>query len=200
MGPFEIITSPLKLWIAPIGTAFPTLDEDPAVDWTLVGTNGDKNYAEGGVTVAHSKSYTKIRTDGASGPVKSTLTEEDLMFRVNLLDLTLEQYANALNGNIVTTIAAGSGTVGHKRIGLSQNVGRTREFALMARGLSPYNEQLPLQYCVPRCFDSGSAQPIFSKSNGAGLALELTALEDLAATNPEENFGYLLAAHQEALP
>lgn len=200
MSPFEIITSPLEVFIAPIGTAFPALGAEPASEWSLLGTNGDRSIAEGGVTVAHDKSYNKIRTDGATGPVKATLQTEDLMFQLTLLDLTLEQYAMALNGNTVTETAAGSGTLGNKRIGLSQSPGRTREFALMARGLSPYDENLPMQYCVPRCYDSGSARPVFTKGGGAGLALELTALEDLSATNDEERFGYILAAHQDALP
>ncbi|MEL6738963.1 MAG: hypothetical protein AAFO28_08560, partial [Pseudomonadota bacterium] len=140
MSPFEIITAPLEVWIADIGTAFPALEQAPGAGWTLLGTNGDRNIAEGGVTVAHDKSYNKIRTDGASGPVKATLGSEDLMFQFTLLDLTLEQYAMALNGNAVNETAAGSGTMGFKRIGLSQSVGRTREFALIARGLSPYDE------------------------------------------------------------
>jgi hypothetical protein len=200
MTPFEIIGAPLTLWVAPLGTAFPLINAAPAVAWTRLGTNGDRSYENGGITVSHSKTYSKVRTAGASGPVKAFLDEEDLMFRVTLLDLTLEQYANALNGNIVTTVAPGVGVQGTKRIGLSEDVGVTREYALLARGLSPYNELLSLQYEIPRCFQSGAPEVVFRKGQPAGLALTYEALENLSAATAQERFGVLRAAHLPALP
>jgi hypothetical protein len=200
MTPFEIIGAPLTLWVAPVGTAFPTIAAAPGVGWTRIGSNGDRSYENGGITVTHSKAYDKVRTAGSSGPVKAFLSEEDLMFGVTLLDLTLEQYQLALNGNTVTTVAPASGQPGTKRIGLSEDVGVTREYALLARGLSPYNEALAMQYCIPRCFQSGAPAPVFRKGGtGAALALQFEALEHLAATNAQERFGYILAAHLPAV-
>lgn len=200
MTPFEIIGAPLTLWVAPVGTVFPTIAAAPGAGWTKVGTNGDRNYENGGVTVTHGKTYDKVRTAGASGPVKAFLSEEDLMFGVTLLDLTLEQYQLALNGNTITTVAPASGQPGTKKIGLSEDVGRTREYALLVRGLSPYNEALAMQYQIPRCYQSGAPAPVFRKGGtGAGLALQFEALEDLAATSPQERFGALIAAHLPAL-
>jgi hypothetical protein len=200
MTPFEIIGAPLTLWLAPVGTTFPVINAAPSEDWVKVGTNGDRNYENGGVTVTHGKTYDKVRTAGASGPVKAFLTEEDLMFGLTLLDITLEQYQLALNGNAITTVAPGSGTQGTKKIGLSEDVGRTKEYALLARGLSPYNEALAMQYCVPRCFQSGAPAPVFRKGGtGAGLALRFEALEDLTTETAQERFGYILAAHLAAL-
>lgn len=200
MTPFEIIGAPLTLWVAPIGTAFPTIAAAPGAGWTKLGTNGDRSYENGGITVTHGKAYDKVRTAGASGPVKAFLTEEDLMFGVTLLDLTLEQYQFALNGNTVTTVAPATGQPGTKKIGLSEDVGRTKEYALLARGLSPYNEALAMQYCIPRCYQSGAPAPVFRKGGtGAGLALRFEAMEDLTATNAQERFGYILAAHLPAL-
>lgn len=196
----EIIGAPLTLWLAPVGTAFPTIVAAPAAEWIKVGTNGDRNYENGGVTAMHSKTYDKVRTAGASGPVKAFLTEEDLMFRVSLLDITLEQYKLALNGNTVTTVAAGSGTPGTKKIGLSHNVGSPTEYALLARGLSPYNPALAMQYCVNRVFQSGAQEVVYRKGGtGAALALQFDALEDQGASNVQERFGYILAAHAAAL-
>lgn len=200
MTPFEIIGAPLTLWVAPLGTAFPVINAAPAVAWTRIGTNGDRNYEAGGVTVSHSRSYDKVRTAGATGPVKAFLSEEDLMFSVTLLDLTLEQYAIALNGNTITTVAPATGVPGTKRIGLSEAPGLTREYALLARGLSPYNEALPLQFEVPRCFQSGAPKPVFRKGGGgAGLSLQFEALENLAAASAEERFGLIRAAHLPAI-
>lgn len=201
MTPFEIIGAPLTLWVAPIGTAFPLIGAAPAVAWTKVGTNGDRNYENGGVTVTHAKTYDKVRTAGASGAVKAFLSEEDLMFGLTLLDISLEQYQLALNGNTITTVAPGVGAAGTKKIGLSEDVGRTREYALLARGLSPYNEALAMQYQIPRCYQSGAPAPVFRKGGtGAGLALTFEALEDLAAANAQERFGSIISAHLPALP
>jgi len=199
MTPFEIIGAPLTLWIAPIGTPFPQINAAPAAAWIKLGTNGDRNYDEGGVTVTHGKSYNKVRPAGASGPVKAFLNEEDLMFTVNLMDVSLEQYRMALNNNAITTVAAGVGTQGTKRVGLSEDVGRTAEFALLARGLSPYNEALAMQYCVPRCYQSGAPTPQYRKGQPAILQLQFEALEDLSAATPQERFGYLIAATAAAL-
>lgn len=200
MTPFEIIGAPLTLWVAPVGTAFPTIATVPGAGWIKLGTNGDRSYESGGVTVTHGKTYDKVRTAGASGPIKAFLSEEDLMFGVTLLDLTLEQYQVALNGNTITTVAPAAGQPGTKKIGLSEDVGRTKEYALLARGLSPYNEALAMQYCVPRCYQSGAPAPVFRKGGtGAGLQLQFEALEDLSAANAQERFGYILAAHLAAL-
>lgn len=199
MTPFEIIGAPLTVWIAPVGTAFPLIDAAPGVGWTKLGTNGDRNYSNDGVTVMHSKTYQQAIPAGGTGPSKAFLDEEQLMIRLTLWDISLEQYAYALNNNDITTVAAGAGTAGHKKIGLSQSVGRTTEFALLARGLSPYNETMNAQYEIPRCYDSGSAEPVFRKGAPAGLALQFTALEDLAASSEQERFGRFRAQHQAAL-
>lgn len=200
MTPFEIIGAPLTVWIAPVGTVFPDITAAPAAAWIKLGTNGDRSYDEGGVTVTHGKSYNKVRPAGASGPVKAFLNEEDMMIGVNLMDVSLEQYRIALNNNTITTVAAGVGTPGTKKVGLSEDVGRTAEFALMARGLSPYNEALAMQYCVPRCYQSGAPSPQYRKGEPAILALQFEALEDLTASTAQERFGYILAATTAALP
>lgn len=197
MQPYEIIGAPLTLWLAPVGTAFPLIDAAPGVAWIKVGTNGDRNYHSDGVTVSHPATFQKVRPAGATGPVKAFLDEEELMIRLTLWDISLEQYQYALSATVATT-AAGVGTAGYKKIGLS----RTRtvtEYALLARGVSPYNEAMNAQYEVPRCYQSGAPEPAYRKATPSGLALEFTALEDLAASTASERFGRLIAQHQAAL-
>lgn len=199
MTPYEIVAAPLTLWLAPIGTAFPLLTVAPAVAWVKVGTNGDLNYDEDGVTIAHSQTNESARPAGATGPIKAWRTEEDLMIRLTLWDITLEQYAAALNGNAIATVAAGAGTPGKKTIGLSQG-SEIKTYALLARGLSPYGDGYAAQYEVPRCYQSASPEPAFKKGDPAGLELEFTALVDAGAANPLERFGRLVMQHQAPLP
>lgn len=195
MQPFEIIGAPFTLWLAPTGTAFPLINVAPAVAWIKVGTNGASNYSDDGVTVAHDQSIETARPAGATGPVKAWRTEEDLRISLTLWDLTLEQYLYALNSNPVAATAAGTGTAGFKKVGLSLGQ-EIATYALLARGVSPYGDGYNAQYEVPRCFQSASPEPAFAKGQPAGLELEFTALEDLAAASALERFGRLVTQHQ----
>lgn len=199
MEPYEIIAAPFTLYVAPLNTAMPVVTAAPAAGWVKVGTSGDRNYSEDGVTVMHSQSNKLVRSAGAVGPIKAFREEEDLMFRLTLWDITLEQYTKALNDNAITTTAAGAGTAGTKSIGLSQ--GKTiKTFSLLVRGISPYGDGMVAQYEVARCFQSGNAEPQYRKGDPAGLALEFTALERLTAANESERFGKLVMQHQAPLP
>ncbi len=45
--------------------------------------------------------------------------------------------------------------------------------ALLIRGdASPYGDAYGSQYEIPACFQSGSPEPVFTKGEPAGLALE----------------------------
>jgi len=198
MEPYEIIGAPYTLWLAPVGEAFPLIDAAPAGNWIKVGTNGDRNYSDDGVTVAHSQSLEKARPVGSTGPVKAWRTEEDLMIRLSLWDMTLEQYAKALNDVEITTTAAGSGTAGFKAMGLSQGQEVTA-YALLVRGISAYGDGYTGQYEVPRCYQSGNPEPVLTKGKPAALDLEFTALEDLNASSDAERFGRLVMQHQAPL-
>lgn len=194
----EIIAGPLTLFLAPVGTAFPAIGSAPTGDWVKLGTGGARNYDTSGVTVMHSATYNKVRTDGATGPLAAFVDEEDLMFRVRLIDATLEQLRNALEGNAITTVAAGSGTPGTKTMGLSMGPGRAAEYALIAEGPSPYLDGQVARFLVPRCYQSGNIEAVYRKSVPVGVSLEFTALENSAASSDATRFGTLTAVH--ALP
>lgn len=198
MQPYEIIGSPLTLWLAPTGTAFPLIGVAPAGGWVQIGTNGTRSESDDGVTVTHSQTLTKVRPGGATGPVKVFRSEEDLMIKLTLWDLTLEQYLYTLNSNTLTTTAAATGTAGFKKLGLSRGTS-VKEYALLARGASPYDEAMTAQYQVPRVYQSGSPAVVYKKGVPAGLELEFTALEDVAAATADVRFGSMVFQHQIAL-
>jgi hypothetical protein len=195
--PFEIIAAPFTVWFSPIGTAFPLIDATPAAAWKKVGSSGDLNYMDEGVTVAHNQAMEKFRALGDTGSRKVFRTEEDLMIRLVLADVTLEQYAHALNSNPVTTTPAGAGVAGHKMIGMSRGAG-VATVALLVRGPSPYGDNWTLQYEVPLAAQSGNPEVVYMKSTPAGLALEWTALVDPNAVSVFERFGRIRA--QSAAP
>ena len=197
-APYEIIAGPLTLWLAPTGTAFPLVNAAPAVAWNKVGTNGDRNYSDDGVTVQHSQKIETSTPAGALGPVKAWRTEEGLVITVTIWDMSLEQYARALSGLAPATVAAGVGTPGTKKIGLSRGK-EVETISLLARGASAYGDAYAAQYEVPVCFQSGSPKIVRKKGIPAGIELEFTALEHGAATTEDERFGRLIMQHQAAL-
>ena len=197
-SPFEIIAGPLTLWLAPVGTAFPIVTAAPAGPWAKVGTSGDRNYSDDGVSVQHSQKNEVARPAGATGPVKAFRTEEDLMIMVTMWDVSLEQYMLALGGVAPTTTAAATGVPGTKRIGLSRGPDVVN-YALMARGPSAYADGMFAQYEVPVCYQSASPKLAYKKGVPAGIELEFTALEHGAAASAAERFGRLVMQHQAAL-
>ena len=195
--PFEIIGAPFEMYIAPVGTAFPAVDEAPTAPWALVGTSGTLDQFPEGVTLEQPQSTNVFRSAGSTGARKIFRTEEDLKLRLTLADLTLEQYAHALNNNTVSTTAASAGVPGTKKIGLSRNH-TVATHALLLRGPSPYMADGVMQYEVPRAAQTGSPSTVFKNGDAAGLALEFSALVDETAVNPSERFGRIVAQTADA--
>ncbi len=199
--PYEVIAAPFTLWIAPVGTVFPLIDVAPAVAWIKVGSSGDLNYDDAtGVIVEHSQSITPWRSSGDSGSRKVFRTEEDLKVRLKLMDITLEQYALALNHNAVTDVAAGAGTAGYRKLGLSRGFTVATRALLIRGAVSPYGEDdWNSQYEIPIAAQTGNPSVVYKKGDPAGLDLEWTALVDSTAASEFERFGRLIAQDADPL-
>lgn len=175
-APYEIVGAPLTLWLAPVGETMPAIDATVAGNWFKVGTSGDKNYSEDGVTVTHDQAINLFRGAGATAPRKAFRTEEDFMIGVTLADVSPAQYAKILNNAAVTTQAAGVGVAGYKSFPLSQGL-TVATFALLARGLSSVDDSLNAQYENPAVFQAGSPSPVYNKGEPALLECEFQALD-----------------------
>lgn len=198
--PYEVIAAPYVAWWAPVGTAFPLLNAAPSGSWIKIGTSGDLNYDEGvGLVIEHSQAIVEWRATGDAGTRKVFRTEEGQKVRLKLVDQTLEQYRLALNNNAVSTVAAGSGTVGYKKIGLSRGF-TVATMALLVRGIaSPYGADWNGQYELPIVAQTGNPTVVHAKKGEpAGLDLEWTSLVDPSQSGAEY-FGRLLAQHANAL-
>lgn len=196
--PFEVIGAALFAYVAPPLTARPAIDAAPVGDWTLVGTSGPLNYDEDGVTVEHPQSFNFWRSLAEAGSRKAFRTEEDLKYGLMLVDVTLEQYRLALNGNAVTTTPADVGVAGVKKLGLSRGV-TVDTVALLVRGPSPYVENGNAQYWTPIAVQTGSPAPNYKRSDPAMLQLEWTALVNPDAIDESERFGVFEAQTADAL-
>jgi len=201
-APYEVIAAPFTLWVATVGTVFPLIGVAPVVAWIKVGTSGDLNYDRGeGVTVEHRQSTSPWRSSGDTGTRKNFRTEEDLIVRLKLVDITLEQYALALNHNTVTDTAPGVGSIGTRKIGLSRGASIVTKALLIRGDVSPYGDLFGMQFEIPLAQQVGSAQIALAKpGEPAGLSLEFMALVDTTAGSAEERFGRLIAQDAAALP
>ena len=198
-APFEILASPITLWLAPVGTAFPLVTVAPPVPWVRVGTNGDASYDEDGLVVSHVQKIETARAAGTTGPIKAFRTEEEFMISLKLMDISLEQYATAMNGATVTTTAAAAAVPGVKRMNLMRGI-NVITYALIARGfISAYGDNFVGQYEVPRVFQSDNPKPVYKKGKPVTLDIEFTALEDVSAPTVLERFGRLTSQHQVPL-
>jgi hypothetical protein len=190
--PLEVLAAPFTMYVAPVGTAFPDVDETPdSSDWTLVGAAGPLNYDEAGINVEHAQSMAFWRSLGDAGSRKVFRSSEDLKIGLMLVDVTPEAYSFALNGNSVTTTPAGAGTPGTKKIGLSRGF-TVDTRAVLLRGPSPEMEDGVMQYECPRAAQTGEPKPVYTKDKPAMLQIEWTALVDPDAADPSEYFGRIV--------
>lgn len=185
--PFEIMAVPFDVYLAPAGTAKPDIDADPAAPWVLLGERGADEYDEGGITATHEQDVNLFRGLRGTGPIKAFRTSEGLTLGFTLNDLTLESYAKILNDATVT-----DGGIA-REIPIHQGA-QVATFALLAKSADgPYGDGLPIQYYIPKVFQSGSPAVVHRKGTPAGLALVFTALEDLDAVTEGERFGVIEA-------
>lgn len=190
--PFNIIAGPAFVYVAPVATAFPSIDTDPpGGSWALLGRT------EGGVNVAHNESVTPLRIDQLTGPVKLIRTEETLVITFGLAEIDLEAYAYVLNSATVTDTAAGSGTAGHRAIPLYMGPD-VALLAMLVRGPSPYMDAF-MQYEVPVVGQTASPTLDFTRTDKAVLKVSWTAIEDPDAVSEATRFGTLRAQDAAAL-
>lgn len=196
-APLHIIHGPMDIWLAAVGTAFPTTDGAPSGSWEKLSTNGSRDTSEDGVVITNQHTLVPVYTDGLTAPVKFFRTREGLVVAATIYDFSLEKYDTALNGNSVATTAAGSGTVGYKSIKLYRGAD-VAQYALLARGQSPYVATGNAQFEVPIVVVSGEPKPVFKKGEPVATLLEFTAQADPGAS-ATDYLGALRAMHAAAL-
>ncbi|KKN55916.1 hypothetical protein LCGC14_0577590 [marine sediment metagenome] len=175
-----------ELFVAPVGEAFPDVDTTPAGNWESLGD------VDGGVTVNLNQTLDEHRVDDESGPIKATISEEDLQIVANLAEATLENLGNAFDRQDPVT-AAGPPAI--KTNTLYRGVGVVTEMALLFRTSSPYvlGTASNMQFEVPRAVQAGNIGPAFVKDGKTLIPVEFHALADQSAPTAAEKFGRLIA-------
>jgi hypothetical protein len=174
-APYEIVCAPYVLWIAPVGSAFPAVDALPGEEWMTVGTSGDLNYNDSGVTAAHAQTIGSFTPAGGTTPRKKWRQSEEFTISVEIADLSPVQYASALD-SVLTSVGPAAGVAGNDSFEVMRGV-QVEQHALLLRGISPVDEALTAQYEVVAATNEGAPSVVYSKQNPAMLALAYHAFE-----------------------
>lgn len=171
MSRMELIAHPLTIWLAPVGTDFPDLDADPTGAWQLLGKSGDRNFTEDGVTVTLSQSIETFTPAGGTMARKAWRTESGVIVGVTVADVRADIMKFALNGNTDVSLA------GETSVSLLRGIDVT-EYALLARGQSPLDNDAAGQFQVPRCVVDGEPEIQWTKGGDpAAIEFDFMALE-----------------------
>lgn len=176
------MAAPFDVYVAPVATAFPDISGTPSGSWVLMGTSGNKNYDEDGVTVAHEQTIEEFIPVGLTGARKAFRTEESCIVSFNLVDVSAAQYALVMNRATVTDTAAGVSIGGNLNIPLYQGLS-VATFALLLRNSESPNataatDNFKTQYEIPLAYQNGSPEVVHKKGEPAFLACEFRVLWD----------------------
>ena len=176
-APFEIVNGPVTLYTGMDGTPPPEISVPPPnPPWSVLGHSGARSYSDDGVTITPERSYENVMVLGSTAPQKSFLSEQGFMFTVNLVDMTVETLARAMNGAAITEVAAGVGSGGYRAFDLMIEDNASL-IAVVIRGRSPYGDGMFAQHWVPRCQVVGVGEYSYTKAEGTMLEVEFSAME-----------------------
>lgn len=168
--PFDMITGPVTVYIAPATEAEPDVDTTPAGNWSEFGpTEGDQKIGFSGDIELH-------RDNDHQGPVKATRPEEQLQATLTLVGLTLEDVGRILSSS--SNVSADAGPPAVKVLPFKRGFDLT-EYSLLLRGSadSPYGAY-PGQSYIPRCVAGGEPEITRSKEGHVGVEVVFDVLED----------------------
>lgn len=180
-APFEVLAGPFTAYLAPTATAFPDVSADPSGSWTKLGTTGDENYDDNGVTLALSPSYSEFTPAGSTAPKKVWRVSEALEVSFNMVDMTAAQFAKTVNDATVTAVAASTNIGGASEFDLLQGDEVTLFALLLRKAGSASGDDMNTQFQVPIVYNAGQPSLVFKKGEPAGIAVKFTALKDSSA-------------------
>lgn len=176
-APNEVVADPLTIYLAPVGFAFPAIDEIPigTLGWEKLGTEGSLNYDSSGVSVSHSETVNDFVPAGSTMPTKRFRTAESFEIKLNLVDISPDVYAKVMNDATVTDVAAGSGVAGESWFSLFRGI-NVASFAVLARGQSSVDNDMNLQYEFSKAFVSVNGDVVWNKGTPAMLPVTILAV------------------------
>lgn len=187
---YAILTGVGRLYVAPVGLAFPLVNAVPGAGWVDLGETLD------GVKLSMTQKNIVARTDQRTGGIKAARDEEGVELETKLAEGTMENLAKLL-GQTMGTVAPAAGVPGQKYAYLHRGVAVV-EYAFLFRGFSPdgpWNEQ----YELPRGYFDDATEIEFKRAEQSTFSAKFVALEDMNALTEAERFGRRVAQSAEPL-
>ena len=168
--------------------------------WTPIGKSPaiSELYGEDGVTMKKGPGVKTFKGSNRLGPVGKYRTEDDLTVECMLYDNRPEMWAFATD-QAVTEVAAASGTIGTKAIGLSRPKS-VKDYHLLARGISAENPEWVGQFFVKQVSVTSGWEPKMTVRDLTGYQIQLTAFADIEETDETRQFGEFIQQSADALP
>lgn len=180
--PFNILSGPCDVYVAPVGTAFTVVNVAPSGSWTALGRT------EGGIMVRHTQKVELLSTDQTIGNIKAIRSEEGMEIELSLAEIDIAKMAKVLNDATVTTVTGPP----HEQ-SFQPHRGRcVTRFALQCRGDSPYGA-FSMQFDVPVVVQTADPELKWVNNDKVVLHTIWTALEDLTAGTEAARFGSIHA-------
>jgi hypothetical protein len=207
MNPQRIIAFPYNVYLAPQGTEFPTLTDTEAIiqggkkypkvalgaggttaaeSWFLLGTSGNRDYSEAGVTVTHTQTLGTFQGAGSTWIRKAWRSDEGTQVAFDLADLSPTHYAKIMDERTLNpSELATSASANEEWFSLARLLNVNGQ-SLLLRGPSAINEAKQSQYEIPYAYQAANPAPKYAIKGGpALLALQFTAIEGEASTTSE---------------
>lgn len=188
--PYAQLTGTLTMYAAPAGEAIPDLDAAVAGNWTELGkTDGDQQINWIGT-------LTEFSNNDATGPIKHIRPAEGLNIVMQLVDLTLENMAQAMSMASSTVTTTTSGLLAVKELPLRRGFIPERSAILLRGGaVAPSNDWSayglwPAQLWIPQGVFEGEPSQVYGKGNRPEVAFTFKAEYDTTQSAGRE-FGYL---------
>ena len=171
MAELEIIAGPMKIYAAPAVEAMTAVGSSPAGNWVLLGTSGDLNYTEEGVTIRNEQETEMWRSLGSPYPRKSFRPSADTFVDVVVADMSLVHLRLAWNNNTVTSAS------GFDHISMDAGLAPT-EHSLLIRGTgnSPLIASGNMQIEIEKCVEVGSRELVFVKGEPVAVAFSFQVI------------------------
>ena len=168
--------------------------------WIPIGQSPaiEELYGEDGVTIKKGPGVKTFSGSKRLGPVGVYRNTDELMVECMLYDNRIEMWGFALDQD-VTEVAAASGTIGTKSIGLSRPK-KVKRHHLLARGISATDEDYVGQYFVKEVVVSSGWEPKLTVRDVTGYQIGLTAFADLLENDDTKEFGEYIEQSAAALP
>ena len=187
----EIIRGPVTLYVADAGTAQPEISMEPPAAWTKLGAS----LSDEGLVMSFTDDEEETTTLDSPMIKKLNITKVAVEFSVSLVDMTVETFARVQNGVAVSTQAPGSGTGGYREAVMGYGF-TVKYYAVLAKGTSPYSEDMYHQQWMPRARVKIAEGPTLAKSGDAMIGAMIKPVYDSSVGG----LGIYRAQNAAALP